>query len=106
MAKQGGAHGAGLRLTPEQAFGRTMRSIRLERGLSQQALADRSGYHRTYVGLLESGAKSPSLRTIFNIATTLGSRPSEIVKRVERLVRYSDTKPSGPIEGKSSEDVV
>jgi len=83
---------AGLRaeghLSAERAFGITMRKIRLRRGLSQQSLADRSGYHRTYVGLLESGRKSPSLRTIFNLAITLRVRPSEILSDVERLVRY------------------
>jgi transcriptional regulator with XRE-family HTH domain len=95
MAKQGRAREAGSRLTPEQAFGRTMRRIRLERGLSQQVLADKSGYHRTYVGLLEGGGKSPSLRTIFNIATTLGVEPSEILRAVERLVHYSDARAPG-----------
>ena len=72
--------------TTEEAFGLTVRKIRLKRGLSQQALADQSGYHRTYIGLLEGGKKSPSLRTLFNIAITLQVRPSEMVRRVERLV--------------------
>jgi transcriptional regulator with XRE-family HTH domain len=56
------------------------------RNLSQQSLADLSGYHRTYIGLLERGQKSPSLRTIWNIATILQVQPSEILKRVEHLV--------------------
>jgi transcriptional regulator with XRE-family HTH domain len=62
------------------------------RGLSQQSLADKSGYHRTYIGLLEGGQKSPSLRTIFNIATTLQVKPSELVKEVERLVERKERK--------------
>ena len=78
--------------TPEQAFGLIVRRIRLKRGLSQQALADKSGYHRTYIGLLERGQKSPSLRTIFNIATTLQVKPSEIVRGVERLVERTERK--------------
>jgi transcriptional regulator with XRE-family HTH domain len=64
--------------------------MRLKRGFSQQALADKSGYHRTYIGLLESGQKSPSLRTIFNIAATLHVTPSKIVASVERLVSYRE----------------
>ena len=78
--------------TPEQAFGLTVRRIRLKRGLSQQAVADKSGYHRTYIGLLERGQKSPSLRTIFNIAITLQVKPSDIVKRVDRLVERTERK--------------
>jgi len=77
-------------LTPEQAFGVIVRRIRLKLGISQQALADKSGYHRTYIGLLEHGHKSPSLRTIFNIATTLQVKPSEIVRGVERLVERTE----------------
>lgn len=65
----------------------TLREIRLERGLSQQRLADMSGYHRTYIGLLEHGQKSPSLRAIFDIAGTLQVEPSHILERVQRLVR-------------------
>lgn len=84
--------GDGRKLTPEQAFGLTVRGIRLKRRLSQQALADKSGYHRTYIGLLEHGQKSPSLRTIFNIAATLRVKPSEIVKGVERLVERTERK--------------
>jgi transcriptional regulator with XRE-family HTH domain len=72
--------------TPEEAFGFTLRRIRLKRGLSQQLLADRSGYDRTYIGLLERGQKAPSLRAIFNIATTLQVKPSEILAKVQRVV--------------------
>jgi transcriptional regulator with XRE-family HTH domain len=86
MGRQRKAHEAEGNQTPEQGFGLTLRSIRRKRGLSQQGLADRSGYHRTYIGLLEGGQKSPSLRTIFDIATTLDVKPSAIVKQVERLI--------------------
>ncbi len=78
--------------TPERAFGLVLRRIRLKRGLSQQGLADKSGYHRTYIGLLERGQKSPSLRTIFNIASTLQVKPSQIVEGVERRVGSREKK--------------
>jgi len=89
MGRLGREHEAKGNRTPEQAFGLALRRIRLERGLSQQLLADRSGYHRTYIGLLERGQKSPSLRAIFNIATTLQVKPSEILEEVERVVGRS-----------------
>ena len=79
-------------LTPELAFGLTLRKSRLKRGLSQQRLADQSGYHRTYIGLLESGKKSPSLRTVFNIAATLRVKPSLIVAGIERLLAHNEKK--------------
>jgi len=73
-------------LTPEQAFGASLRKIRCKQGRSQQWLADKSSYHRTYIGLLEHGHKSPSLRTIFNLAATLQVKPSEVLQAVERLL--------------------
>jgi len=72
--------------SPERAFGRVLRAIRESRGLSQEELAARAGYHRTYIGQLERGEKSPSLRTIFNLCSAMDVGPSTVVRRVERLV--------------------
>jgi transcriptional regulator with XRE-family HTH domain len=73
-------------VSPETAFGQVLRGVRKSRPLSQDDLGAKSGYHRTYIGMLERGERSPSLRTIFNLASTLGVAPSEIVRQVERLV--------------------
>lgn len=86
MGKPDRARRADGNLSPEQAFGLTLRRIRSKQGLSQQVLADKSGYHRTYIGLLERGQKSPSLRTLFNIAATLQVPPSDMLASVERIV--------------------
>ena len=72
--------------TPEQAFGDALREHRRKAALSQEALADASGYHRTYIGQLERGEKSPSLRTIFDLATVLKVRPSVLVSAAERQI--------------------
>ena len=73
-------------VSPEIAFGRVLRDIRKAQSMSQDDLGAKSGYHRTYIGMLERGEKSPSLRTIFNLASTLKVDSSEIVKQVERIV--------------------
>jgi transcriptional regulator with XRE-family HTH domain len=72
-------------LSPETAFGKVLRDVRESRNISQEELAARAGYHRTYIGQLERGEKSPSLRTIFNLSSTLQVTPSVLVRRVERL---------------------
>jgi transcriptional regulator with XRE-family HTH domain len=69
--------------TLEKTFGIVLRDIRKERGLSQETLAFESGYHPTYIGQLERGQKSPSLRTIMNLAAALATPGSEMVRRVE-----------------------
>jgi len=73
--------------SPEAAFGTALRKARTALGISQDELAFQSGYHRTYISQLERGEKSPSLRTVFNLAATLKLKPSLLVRRVENMVR-------------------
>jgi transcriptional regulator with XRE-family HTH domain len=75
------------KISPEKAFGRELRKLRLKNNISQEELAGRSGYHRTYIGQLERGEKSPSLRTLFDLAATLNFLPSTLVKTIEKAVR-------------------
>jgi len=51
--------------------------------LSQEDLGFKSGYHRTYISLLERGKKSPSLQTIFRLSEALNIDPSELIKQVQ-----------------------
>jgi transcriptional regulator with XRE-family HTH domain len=73
----------------EKAFGRVLQEIRRERHISQEELGFLSGYHRTYISLLERGKKSPSLQTIFRLSSALNIEPSDMIKRVEVLVSAS-----------------
>ena len=51
--------------------------------MSQEALGFESGYHRTYVGMLERGLMNPTQRTILRVASALGVSAGELVQRVE-----------------------
>ncbi len=42
-------------------FGERVRKLRLERGLTQEALAARAGLHSTYVGGIERGERNVGL---------------------------------------------
>lgn len=53
-------------------FGRRMRELRKERGLSQEELAHRAGLHYTYIGGIERGERNPALVNISRIAAALG----------------------------------
>jgi transcriptional regulator with XRE-family HTH domain len=72
-----------LKAPPGEAFGRVLRSLRKERGLSQEGLALEADLQRNYVSLIERGINQPTVTTIFKLATALRVRPSEIVAMVE-----------------------
>jgi len=55
-----------------KAFGIKVAELRKKQGLSQEELADRCGIHRTYIGFIERGEKSPTLNTVAKIAKGLG----------------------------------
>lgn len=64
-------------------FGKALRRIRGDRGLSQEAFADLCGLHRTYISQLERGTKIPSLSTVEQIARALAMRPSKLIAEGE-----------------------
>lgn len=49
-----------------------MKLARIEKGLSQQELADRVEVTRQTIGLIESGKYNPTLNLCIRIAKTLG----------------------------------
>lgn len=65
------------------AFGAVLRSVRMDRGLSQSELAFKAAIHRNYVGQLERGLKQPTLATIFYLADALMISASQLIERVE-----------------------
>jgi transcriptional regulator with XRE-family HTH domain len=83
--QKAGSSAAGRRR--ELAFGRVLQQIRRERGLSQENLGFESGYHRTYISFLERGKKSPSLSTMMDLADTLRVPASEMIRRVESMLK-------------------
>ncbi len=64
-------------------YGQVVRKIRLEKGISQEMLADLSGLHRTYMSDVELGKRNVSLENIDRIANALGVSISEIFKQIE-----------------------
>ena len=67
-----------------EAFGRALRTKRLERGLSQEALSFACGRHRTFVSILERGRSSPTLDTVFRLAGALDVTPSSLIEDTEQ----------------------
>ncbi len=73
--------------SPQRAFGVVLRQLRLDSGYSQDSYAHQTGYHRNYIGQLERGEKSPSLKALFDFAESFQLKPSELLKKVERCLQ-------------------
>lgn len=73
-----------LKVEPGEAFGKVLRTLRAERGLSQEALSLEAGVQRNYVSLIERGVNQPTITIIFKLATALGMTPSQVVELVEK----------------------
>jgi transcriptional regulator with XRE-family HTH domain len=71
---------------PRAAFGRRLRRLRLQRGLSQEQLASLAQLDRTYVSSCEAGRRNVTIRTIARLSAALDVDASALV---------SDAQPPG-----------
>ncbi len=74
------------------AFGRVLRRLRLEAGLTQEQVGFDADLRRTYVSILELGQQQPSLATILKIAKALKQSGQELVGLVEAEIRLGSAR--------------
>lgn len=67
----------------EERFGKVLRELRRQKGLSQEDLAFAAGVNRQFVSLLELNERSPSLATLYKLAAGLEMTGSELLQRLE-----------------------
>ncbi len=67
------------------AFGDALRELRVERGVSQEAIALDAGLNRGYYSGVERGVRNVSLTNIVKIADALGVPASEVLARAEAI---------------------
>jgi transcriptional regulator with XRE-family HTH domain len=65
------------------AFGSRLRQLRLERGLTQEQLAEGADVHPTFISNIERGYSAPTLDTLVRLAGALGVRPGLLVDELE-----------------------
>lgn len=58
-----------------------LKRIRLERGLSQEELADLANVNRNYIGMIERRENSPTVDMIEQIAEALGVDPIRLFQK-------------------------
>jgi transcriptional regulator with XRE-family HTH domain len=67
-----------------QTLAVNLRHHRAIRSLSQEALADAAGLHRTFVGAVERAERNISLDNIAKLAAALALSPSELLAKGAR----------------------
>jgi DNA-binding XRE family transcriptional regulator len=63
------------------AFGKRVRELRLQQGLTQEALAESAGIDRTYLAQIEAGKRRMALHVAWNLANSLNLSIEELLNR-------------------------
>lgn len=58
-----------------KAFGQRVREVRVEKGMTQEQLAEAAGLHPTFVSNIERGYRVPTIPTLLRMSQALGVRP-------------------------------
>ena len=75
----------------KRAAGAVIRSLRLERHMTQEMLSGFAGIARTHLTMIENGQKQASLETLWRLAEALGVRPSQLVAKIEADIEENET---------------
>ncbi len=66
-------------------LGRAIREARQAKGLSQEELGLATGIHRNYIGGIERGERSPTVRSVLVLASALDLNPEVLFARASEL---------------------
>ena len=63
--------------------GRNVKRVRQEKGLTQEQLAELSGFSQQYISGLEQGQRNPTVVSLYELATALGVSHMELVRSAD-----------------------
>lgn len=64
-------------------IGAVLQEARRKKGMTQEQLADKADFHRTYIGFMEQGVYSPNLYSLSKIVKALDIKLSDFLKKVD-----------------------
>ena len=70
-------------------FGRRLRSLRTDRGFTQQQLGEEADLSFKYLGAIERGEENPSLKVIGKLAEALEIKPQDMM-----IFEHEETRPA------------
>jgi transcriptional regulator with XRE-family HTH domain len=65
--------------------GKNVKRIREKKGLTQERLAEISGFSQQYISGVEQGRRNPTIITLYELAASLGVSHLELVRPVKGL---------------------
>lgn len=63
------------------AFAEVLRGLRKQAGLTQEALAEAADFEASYLSMLETGSRQPTITTIIALEQALGAEAGELIKK-------------------------
>lgn len=69
-----------LTIIPVAKLGANLREARKDLGMSQEAVAERSGVHATEVSRIEAGKRDPRVSTVERLARAVKMKPGQLLE--------------------------
>ena len=67
-----------------KVIGSNFARLRKEKGLTQEDVAERSGFSQSYIGWLERGRRNPTAISLWLLAQAVEAMPADLVQPTER----------------------
>lgn len=65
-----------------QKFGKRLKSLRIDRNLTQLELAEILDMSPNFIGMIERGERNTTVENVFNIARALGIKPAKLFEEL------------------------
>lgn len=66
-----------------KVIGSNFARLRKQKGLTQESVAEKSGFSQSYIGWLERGQRNPTAISIWLLAQAVEAMPADLVQPVE-----------------------
>ena len=67
----------------KKKFGEKVKKLRIEKGFSQETLANEANLDRTYIPSIEKGERNVSIEVIQKLSIAFGIKISELMKDID-----------------------
>ncbi len=68
-------------------LGRNAKNARIDAGLTQEQLSERSGFSQQYISDLERGLRNPTIVSLYELALALSTTPVALITPDEEAAR-------------------